>query len=888
MIRKILIFLAALVALLFLAALLLPLLLKGKLTALIKDEINKNIEARVDFSDISLSLFKNFPLLALSVNDLLIIGKDEFEKDTLAAVRELSVGVNLRQVISSGRIHIQTIRFQQPAIHLIVLENGKANYQILKEDTAAVEEAPSDIKIHLKKYWLEKARIHYDDRASQVRLIMDNLNHSGSGDFSADFFTLTTETKAVTDFWYEGIRYLAQVHTDLLADVDMDMKNMRFTFKQNQIRLNDLEFGIDGWLSMPDENITMDLKWEARKNDFSRFLSLVPGFFTDSFKDLKSSGTLQFGGFVKGIYSQNSSPGFGLTLKIDKGMFQYPSLPETVRNVTVELSMHNSTGIPDHTVIDLKKFHADLGPHPLDAALLIKNPVTDAVFSFWLKGSVNLASLPSMIPLEKGSELSGMFIADLKAEGQMSAIEQKKFDRIKAEGYATLNGFRLKTPQMSDELVIQECRISLRPENISLLALNLRSGNSDLRASGTIKNPAGYFFRNDLLTGNFLIESDQIDLRPFMSKQAADAPAKEPESAATMKAPDLPENIDFSLSLRANRLLYDNLTLTDVNGQVAMREKTVGLNNLAFSLLDGRIILNGLYVAKDVKSPGIRFSMDIQRMDIRQTFTYFNSVQKLAPMAGKMNGRFSASFSIQGVLDEYLQPDYPTLNGEGRLQTHSASLENFEPLVKLADALKLDQFKKATLSDANLSFKIINGRVYIPTYEQTIAGYKVRMEGSHGIDQSMDYAMGIQIPTRQLPSAATQAMSSLLEKANRAGANLSMAEVMHVQVNIGGSFAQPRIETNLKASAQQITEDLKAKAAEELERRKKELEEQARAEAERLKKEAEEKARSEAERLKKEAEEKAKMEAERLKKEAEEKARREAEKQLKDLFKRPK
>lgn len=885
MTRKILITIAILFGLLMLSAIFIPVLFKGKITALIKEEINKNIEATVDFSRVSLSFFKNFPSLSLTINELSVIGKDEFEKDTLAYVKELTAGVNFWNVITGNQISINSVTVDRPRIHLIVLENGKANYLITKEDTAATStEEPAAVKISLKGYSVNDGWLSYDDRSLSFRMMMDKIQHSGNGDFTSDFFTLNTSTVSVIDLWYTGVKYLSAVRTDIKADLDMDMKNMRFTFKQNEVKLNELVFGVDGWLSMPDEPITMDIKYEARKNEFAHFISLIPGMYTDNFKDLKSAGTLEAKGFVKGIYSDNSMPGFGLDLKIKNGMFQYPSLPETVRNVNLDLSIINPSGIPDNTEINLKKLHAEIGSNPVDALLTIKTPVSDAQFNAMLKGRVDFASLSKIIPLEKGTELSGLLVSDFKTTGRMSAVEQKKFEQIQAEGNLSLSNFRFKNSGLIDAVIIDDCRLSLSPRNISLLALNLKTAGTDLNATGTIENPAGYFFRNDLLKGAFSVRSTQIDLRPYMSASSSGSAAP----SAEMKALDIPANIDFTMAFNAARVLYDNLILTSLKGNVAIREKTAGLNDLSFGLLDGTVLMNGLYSSKDISKPEIRFNFDIQKMDIKRTFEHFNSVQKLAPMAGKMSGRFSTSLGIKGALNEKMEPDYATLNGEGRLQTHQATVDNFEPLVKIADALKLDQFKKATLSDANLSFQIKDGRVYVKPYEQTIAGYKVRIEGSNGMDQSIDYTWGVQVPTANLPSAATGAISSLLAKANSAGANLSMGETVNVNVKIGGTVMQPRIETSLKDAAKSAAADMKAKAQEELERKKKELEDKARSEAERLKKEAEDKAKAEADRLKKEAEDKAKAEAERLKKEAEEKAKKEAEKQLKNLFNKPK
>jgi hypothetical protein len=58
---------------------------------------------------------------------------------------------------------------------------------------------------------------------------------TASGDFTQDLFTLNTTTHADTaNVVFDGIKYLKNVKADIKADLDMDMPNMKFTFKENE------------------------------------------------------------------------------------------------------------------------------------------------------------------------------------------------------------------------------------------------------------------------------------------------------------------------------------------------------------------------------------------------------------------------------------------------------------------------------------------------------------------------------------------------------------------------------------------------------------------------------------------------------------------------------
>ncbi len=891
MLKKIIYTILGLILLLLIAAVTIPILFKDKIVAKVKTEINNNINAKVNFGDFDLSILRHFPNLTFSMNDLSVVGINEFDGDTLTNIKSLDIGVNLWSVISGSQITISRITLDKPYINILVLENGKANYDIAKGDTAAASGGEaSSFEMKLKKYEINSGLLKYDDKSLTFKMELANINHTGSGDFTQDLFTLSTVTTTdATNLWFGGVKYLSEAKTDLKAELDMDMKNFKFTFKQNEVKLNELAFGIDGWLAMPAEDIEMDMKFDARKNEFRNFISMIPGVYREGFKDLKSSGTLSLDGFVKGTYNEKQMPGFGVNVIIQNGMFQYPSLPTAVNNVNVDLKINNPDGVPDHTVINLAKLHAEMGNEPFDARLVGKTPVSDADIDALAKGQIDLASISKIVPLEDGTTMKGILLADMAMKGRMSAVQKQQYENFNASGSMKLTGFNYVSKEYKDGVNINSCELVFNPKNIGLNNFDLKTGNTDVKANGTLDNLLGFYFKDEMLKGFLNITSNQIDLNPYMTAETSGTTAATSTAdTAKMEATDIPANIDFVMTATVGKVLYQDLILENAKGNISVKEKTLGLNDAGFNMLDGTVLMNGSYNSKDIKNPAISFDLKIDRMDIKKTFQKFIAVQKLAPIAGKCSGKYSTQFSVNGNLDKHMQPVMTSLNGGGKLQTHGVTVDNFEPLVKVADALKMEQFKKATVSDANLSFKFINGRVYIEPYEQTIAGFKTKIEGSNGLDQTIDYKLGMQLPTKMLPGAATSVISGLIAQANSKGANMSMGETVNVNVKIGGTVTNPKVETGLKEAAKGAVDDLKAKAAEEIEKQKKELEDKAKAEADRLKKEAEDKAKAESDRLKKEAEAKAKAEADRIKKEASEKAKKEVEKGLDNLFKKPK
>jgi len=873
MLKKILLILAALFALLVLSALILPFVYREKIVALVKEEINKSVNARVDFGDYDLSLLSTFPQLTLQLGDVRVTGVAPFEGDTLTSMQSIEVAVDLMTVIKGEQIEIKSVRLKNPLVNLIVLKDGTANWDIVKPDTTAAKavEKPTAFKAALKEFSIENGRIRYEDASLDMRTGMDALGLVADGDFTQDFFVLNTSLTAEnTSFWYGGVKYVHHAKVDLKAGLDMDMPAMKFTFRDNELKLNELVLGLNGFVAMPGEDISMDLNLEARQNEFRHFLSMVPGVYREGFSDLKSSGTLALKASVKGVYGEKRMPGFSLNLKIDDGNFKYPSMPAEVRNVGVDLQVNNPDGVPDHTLIDLRRLHAELGGQPFDLRLRVRTPVSDADFDAMARGTVDLGNIRNFIPLEKGTTLNGVFKSDVLLKGRMSAIEQKRYEDLDISGTLSLDRFSYSGAEFRQGVRLEKCSLTFNPRNITLNNLEAYTGHSDFRASGTLDNLPGWFFKKEELAGSLNVNSNRIDLDEL---NTGDSVSQAPSDTSAMSIVEVPDGISFTVNASIGRLDFNKMLLENIYGKIVLNDEQLDMQQLRMRTLGGDVTMSGRYGTRVRKKADLEMDLQVTGLEIQETVKTFSTAGKLAPIAERANGRFSSTFKMKTVLNEKMEPELSTLSGYGKLNTSQVTITQFEPLSRIGEKLKIEQFKNIAVSDVNISFSFENGRVNIQPFQVTLAGIPTTVQGSSGFDQSLDYKLGMEIPTSKIPAAATGVINQMIASANSRGANFSMSEKVKVNVGVGGTVKNPVITTDLKETGGKAVQQLKEQAKEEIDKLKKEAEEKARAEADRLKKEAEAKAKAEADRLKKQAEEKARQEKERLKNEAEKKAK---------------
>lgn len=801
----------------------LPFAFKGKIIEKVKQEANNSLNAKVDFTDYSLSLFRSFPNFNLGLDNLSIVGVEEFEEDTLANVKNIYLAINLFSVINGDNYEIKSIKIDEPNVLLKVLDDGTANWEhIQKESETPDEETPEDneesaFKLELQKLIIKNGNIIYDDAEMGVFVEALNLNHKLKGDLTADFTSLKTKTDIEKfDMVYGGIKYMSEANINLDADIDADLANSKYTFKENELKLNELFLGFDGWFAMSEEGYDMDITFEAKKNEFKNFLSLIPAVYSKDFDDIETKGKLSLDGYAKGVYKDDDLPAFKLNINVEDAMFKYPDLPSAVTNIAIKGNVRSKGGSADNTIIDIPKIHFNIIKNPIDLKLLVKTPVSDPDINAQLKGKINLTEIKQVYPLEEGESLSGMIDANLKATGRLSAIENEQYEKFEASGKLAVSNIKYKSEDFPQGMTIHNALFAFSPQFVELSSFSAKFGKSDLKASGRIDNIISYVFKDELLKGSFKANSNLLDLNEFMTDEDVQETESSESESYTMSVVKVPANIDFGMNVNVNKVLYDNLEMTNVLGTVKIVDEKMILDKLSLDMLKGNLVVSGSYDTKNSKKPIVDFNMDINEFDIQKSFANLDIMKKLAPIAEKTWGSYSTKMKLNTALDEGMNPIYSSMTGLGLLSTSSITIKNSDLLSKIANVLKIDKLKQFDIQKVLMNFKFKDGRINFEPFDVKMKNITANIGGDCYFDQKIDYKMNLQIPKSEFGGKANQVLSSMISKAKSKGIDADPGETISVDMFVGGTVTDPKITSGLKGAVENTIENIKEEIKEEV------------------------------------------------------------------------
>lgn len=873
----------------------LPFLFRSKISAFVRNQVNENIHATVDWDRIGITFFRGFPDLSVNLHNMSVIGLEPFEGDTLVALDRFEFRVNPFSALRDN-IQVKSVLLNRPLINGIVLENGTANWDIVppageseetkpekttgkEKDTATEKEKDkasaegASKGISLKRFAIVDGRISYSDSPGDLSASIGDLDLEVRGDFGMD----QTDAELMLsldniDAIMGGIRYMRRgtVRIDLLAGADL--LNNVYTLKKNEIRINGLVLGAEGSVAMFDDgSMDTDLRFFTKETSFSTLLSMVPAIYLKDFESLETRGSLQLEGTVKGIMKDSILPDATINLAVSDGFFSYPDVPKDISDVQIRLHVDYRGADMDLTTVNLERFHLLLGGNPFDMEVRIAHPFTNMHVAGMVKGNIDFATLADVIPMEEVN-LQGRLETDLRWDTRMSYIENEQFEQVSLDGRLMIESVELEAPDLPVPVRLERLDMSFTPRFVDLSTLDLLLGSSDLHLYGKLTNFIPYVFDGQTVSGSLNVTSDLLDVNEFLPEAEADtaqvmeeelAPPP-PDSLAAPARMKIPDNIDFALSLGLEKVIYDHIIIENIRGRMGVKEGMARLEGLSLDILEGTVGINGLVDTRG-EFTAADLEMEIRQINIPASYETFVAIEKLAPVAQYCDGNANIDMDLKTLLDASFNPLYGTIDANGHLYTRNLKVEKTESLVRLSQALGNEKLSNLELEKLDLWFRIRDGRVIVDPFDINFQNSKIVASGSHGIDMTMDYLLDMSIAKSDLGAGANQLMNNLGSLAAGAGLPVPESEYIKIKANITGTFKDPKIKTdlsgNLKSTGTVVREAVEERVREEVKQVEEQVREEAGEKADALIKEAEaekarlvEQARAAGERLVQEAE----------------------------------
>ena len=793
-----------------------PFILEAKIGELIKNNVNNNVNATLDFSDANLSLIKSFPNAEVGLKEVTLINHAPFEGDTLFAAKDISLTMAVSELFKSSAepIAIKNLDLDGANIHVKVNEGEVANYEIAKEDSNAETKtgASEGFSLDLQSYGISNSKVIYDDRAAEIYLVVSDIQHTGNGDFSATTSELDTQTEALVTFELDSTNYLNRNKIKLDALIGLDLKEDKYTFLKNDALVNQLPLVFEGFVKVNEDNQDVDISFKTPSSDFKNFLAVIPEQYSKNIENVETTGNFTVEGEFKGVSDEQHIPRFNIKVNSDNASFKYPDLPKAVRNVFIDTKIINTTGIAEDTYVDIDKLSFNIDNDRFNMVAKIKELMGNTKVSARLDAAMNLANIEKAYPVPADLDLKGLLNADITTDFDMASIEKKQYEKTNTTGKIALKGFEYSSSEMANPVKLSSTALTFNPKTVTLNELKGSTGKTDFNATGTINNFLGFLFNDEKVEGNFNLNSNTFALNDFMVEEevasAGNGSSGEEQSSANIEAASgeekikIPAFLDANIEASAKTVLYDNIALKDVKGNLRIKDEKATLTNMTSSVFNGKLGFNGEVSTKN-EVPTFAMKLGMDQLQIGETFKALELFEVLAPIASVLKGKLSSDVELSGSLTDDFTPDLTNLSGKVLAELLATDIDSEKAKLLQALGSKLDFIKldKLDLRGLKTALNFEDGIVKVKPFSIKYEDIEIKVDGSHTFDRELNYKATMEVPAKYLGNEVTDLIAKIDEKELE---NLTIPVI----ANIGGGYTDPSVTTDLTGGVKSLTTKL--------------------------------------------------------------------------------
>ena len=654
-------------------------------------------------------------------------------------------------------------------------------------------------------------KITYNDFQHSTYASIADIDLKLNGNFS-ETNTLIDIFLALQNISYRHQNSVWINKTDLKwqAVIGANLKEMTFDIQKNDLALNDLKLDLTGNIGIGEDKYKLDLQLNAPDTKFASLLAMVPKTLQHYIEGLETSGDFKLNVTAKGEYYADHLPALQANLLVNNASVKYPELPEAIRQINIDLNVSNPGGPVDSTQLNLKKLSFDIAGNPFSMYLNISNP-NDPVLAGGAVGVINFSNLKKALPL-KDITLQGIVTTDMTFNGKYQYIEKEQYEKFIAKGNIILKDLLLVNAEFPEGISIPQGSVTITPAQLNLKQLQAKVFSSDFTLQGNISNYLPYVFKNETLKGNFSLHSNRINLNEFIIAQAkaarqtksdttarasADSIALTNKPTAAEGALEIPKNIDVQFTSNISTILFDNLTIRNVKGQISLDNAVATLKNLSMDMLEGKMVMNGQYNTANPKIPTVDFKLNISDFDIHAAYEAFTFLRKSIPVAMNCSGQVSAAMNFSSTLDKEMSPVMTTANGGGYLESKGILINDNPAMNQLASVMKNDELSRLSISKLKIDFKLENGNIIVEPFKTSFAGNPVTIYGNQTVDGQLDYTLSMNIDRKFFGKDIDNLLKSIPGSDN--------IKNLDIDAKVEGTLSKPVIKPDLSKAIKAVT-----------------------------------------------------------------------------------
>lgn len=318
-----------------------PQLFKSQIQDAVLELSKEFITTEVKMDDLSISFFKNFPQLSVSLENLSIQAPQTFGGLKTVQTQSVDLGIDVLSLFGD-QIKFTELHVNEGKFNVVTDSIGNFSFAIFKTSEEPSEDSPFDLALH--KIFIKNSDVLYQDDTSKIKIETKNTSITGDIQVTDKYIDLDTDADILSMFvkmdeslFVDNKSLKGKINSRVYLDP------MTVEFKENNLLLAQLPLQITGGLKMLENGIDFDLHIDTKDASLAELFSLVPTDFQKWYEGMTFDGKTTIGIQLKGLMQENvSKPNLDIAIDIRDGKIgakAYSNDPVEHLNTKVQIAM---------------------------------------------------------------------------------------------------------------------------------------------------------------------------------------------------------------------------------------------------------------------------------------------------------------------------------------------------------------------------------------------------------------------------------------------------------------------------------------------------------------------------------------------------------------------
>ena len=744
---------------------------KEKVLALVTDELNQNLNGKLDVGGVETSCFTSFPDLAITLKNVSLKDKEwARHHQTLLEAKNFDVAVNTAALLK-GTISINHIDINDASVDLFTDSTGYSNTSIFKKSAPKKDDkSGSSTSTELGKFSLKNVNFTVDDRKAgklfkfAVSDLRCRMEYPDSGWNAKLHLNVLAKSMAFSTSHGSFIKEKV-VEGDL--DAGYNQKTGDINVTSSDFTIGGDDFGIIARFALGKKPASFMFHITAPKLLWSHPSQLVTPNISLKLNMFNMDSPIGVDAKIAGSFSGGGDPYLYITADVNHNRLTIPG------SVIDDCSFK---GVFNNTYVE--------GKENGDENSIIRLSHLTGTYSH-VPFAIDTGSIINLIkPIAVGNLRADFPAADLNH--LLAGVA--KFNTGRATMALRFNAdivnYQINKPTFAGNINLKNSNIVYVPRNLTFkntslsldftnnnLVLNnirLQSGKSIVLMQGQVDNFLNlYYNAPEKILVNWQINSPQLYLGEFLgflNSNHSEAAASGKSAQGTANSGNVVKQLSVVLKkakatmhVRAANVHYFKFLATDATADLQLSKDGLQLNNVSLKHAGGFLKINAGLIQGSTKNH-FTVSTTISKVNVREFFYAFDSFGLKDLTDQNLKGFLSARANITGYVNNAGALIPGSVDGTMDINLQNGVLVNYQPLISIGKfAFPFRNLHNISIPVLDAHFEIHNRMVTIHPFQITSSLINADVAGVYGLTNGTDITIDVPLRNPGKDSTITDA-----------------------------------------------------------------------------------------------------------------------------------